>query len=187
MPKFNLKEEGTEGDSGGRATPPPTFHEQESDKGPGPIVQVLIALLILALVTLALHFFGVIRLWGPQGTEQAAMPEPVVVPQEMPMDTTAPPPTPTPLPVKGPERPALGSGDYTVQVSSWQSRSKADEEVTRLSNAQFDAFVEEGTVEGDRWYRVRVGRYQTQSDAGAAASRLGQVLENGAWVTRVGR
>ena len=81
----------------------------------------------------------------------------------------------------------MGSGDYTVQVSSWQSRTKADQEVTRLSNAQFDAFVEEGTVEGDRWYRVRVGRYQTQGEAGEAAARLGQLLEDGAWVTRVGR
>ncbi len=188
MPKFNLKEGATEGDTGGQRTPPPTLHEQENGKGPGPLVQVLIAVLILGLLTLALHYFGVITLWGPGKTEQAAMPEPLppVIQEEMPIDTAAPPPTPTPVPVKKPERPPMGTGDYTVQVSAWQSRSKADREVARLTDAQLDAFVEEGTVEGDRWYRVRVGRYQTQSEATDAAARLGQVLENGAWVTKVG-
>ena len=188
MPKFNLKEEGTEGETGGQPAPPATLHEQEDGKGPGPLVQVLIALVILALLTLALHFFGVIRLWGPEVPEQAAIPEPVPVPEQQMPDTAAMPPTPTPVPVK-PERPITpsGTGEFTVQVSSWHSRAKADEEVARLSNAQFDAFVEEGTVDGERWFRVRVGRYQTQSDAGEAAGRLGEMLENGAWVTRVGR
>ena len=188
MPKFNLKEGGTEGETGGQAAPPPTLHEQDSGKGPGPLVQVLIALLILALITIALHFFGVIRLWGPAPPEQAAIPEPVAVPeQQMPVDTPAAPPTPTPVPVK-PERPIVqsGTGDFTVQVSSWQTRSKANEEVARLSNAQFDAFIEEGTVDGERWFRVRVGRYETQGEAGTAAERLGEILENGAWVTKVG-
>jgi hypothetical protein len=188
MPKFNLKEGGTEGEGGGQPVLPPTLHEQEPDKGPGPLVQVLIALVILALLTLALHFFGVIRLWGPEVPEQAAMPEPVQVPEQVPADTAEIPPTPTPVPVQ-PERPPVrtGSGDFTVQVSSWHSRSKANEEVSRLTNAQLDAFVEEGMVDGEQWFRVRVGRYQTQSEAGEAAARLGQILENGAWVTRVGR
>jgi nucleoid DNA-binding protein len=182
MPKFNLKEDGGEGTSGGQPTPPPTLHEKESEKGPGVLAQVLIALLILGLLTLALHFFGVIKLWGPDAPEQAAMPEPVATPEPVPTQT-AEPVTPTPVPVKKPE---MGSGDYTVQVSSWQSRGKAEEEVNRLSNAQLSAFVEEGTVDGERWFRVRVGRYQTQADAGEAAARLDQLLEGGTWVTKVG-
>jgi cell division protein FtsN len=183
MPKFNLKDEGTQGETAGPATPPPTLHEQESGKGPGPLMQVLIALLILAILTLALHFFGVIRLWGPEVPEQAAMPEPEPIQEQIPADTAAPPPTPTPVPVK-PERP-VATGDFTVQVSSWRSRGKADEELVRLSNAQLDAFIEEGFVEGERWFRVRVGRYQSQAEAEEAAARLGQILENGAWVTKV--
>ena len=189
MPKFNLKEGGAEGEAGGQATPPPTLHEQDSGKGPGPLVQVLIALLVIGLLTVALHFFGVIRLWGPAPPEQAAIPEPVPVPeQQMPVDTTPAPVTPTPVPVKPPERPVVqsGTGDYTVQVSSWRSRYKANQEVARLSNAQFDAFMEEGSIDGVRWFRVRVGRYQTEGEAGTAAERLHEMLENGAWVTKVG-
>jgi septal ring-binding cell division protein DamX len=187
MPKFNLKEEGTSGETSGQSTPPPTLHEQETGKGPGPLMQVLIALLILGLLTLALHFFGVIRLWGPAVPEQAAMPEPEPIPEQQAPVDTAMVPTPTPVPVK-PERPvSSGTGDYTVQVSAWHSRSKADGEVARLANAQLDAFVEEGFVEGERWFRVRVGRYETQSEAGAAAERLSQILENGVWATRVGQ
>jgi cell division septation protein DedD len=95
--------------------------------------------------------------------------------------------TPTPVPVEKP-KPSIptGTGPFTVQVSSWQSRSKADEEVNRLRGASLDAFVEEGTVAGERWYRVRIGRYGSRQDAGQAATRFGQILENGAWVARVG-
>jgi cell division protein FtsN len=64
--------------------------------------------------------------------------------------------------------------------------SKANEEVSRLSTAGFDAFVEDGTVGGEKWYRVRVGRYNTEKEAATAASRLQLMLENGIWVARVG-
>jgi len=189
MPKFNLKGEGMENEPEGGA-PPPAPEEQENGKGPGPLVQVLIAILILALLTLALHFFGVIRLWGPAPVEQAVFPEPEIVPEQTaPVDTMPPAPvTPTPVPKEKPKPPVVsGTGDFTVQVSSWETRTKAESEVSRLTAADLDAFVEEGVVDEAHWYRVRVGRYGTRSEATNAADRLGKMLENGAWVTKVGR
>jgi nucleoid DNA-binding protein len=185
MPKFNLKGEET------GEEPQPRLHEVEEEKGPGPIVQVLIALLILGLLTLALHFFGVIRLWGPEKTEVATFAEPEP-PATMPAtrDTMeAKPVTPVPVPTQETRPkpvPPPSTGSFTVQVSSWQSRSKAEAEIARLQGASLDAFVEEGVVEGETWYRVRIGRYVSRGEASEAAARFSQILENGAWVARVG-
>ncbi|MDH4069788.1 MAG: SPOR domain-containing protein [Ignavibacteria bacterium] len=181
MPKFNLKGEEEEG-----RTTPPALHDEDEGRGPGPLMQVLIAILILALLTLALHFFGVIRLWGPAEVQQATLPEPVIQ-QPVAVDTVAPT-TPTPVPTEKPKPPVKSkTGSFTVQVSSWETKFKANDEMSRLTAANFDAFVEEGTVNGERWYRVRVGRYESRAEAATAAERLGRMLENGAWVTQVGR
>ena len=74
-----------------------------------------------------------------------------------------------------------------MQVSSWMTPAKADQEVRRLTSAGYDAFVEDHTVSGEKWYRVRVGRYATEKEAASAASRLQQMLENGIWVAKVAR
>jgi hypothetical protein len=81
--------------------------------------------------------------------------------------------------------PRTGAGRYTIQVSSWPSRSDADRVVRRLGGLGFDAYVAEGFVKGRTWYRVRVGRYPTTGDAQTAAANLKSVNENGVWVTKV--
>ncbi|MCK5571617.1 MAG: SPOR domain-containing protein [Bacteroidetes bacterium] len=83
--------------------------------------------------------------------------------------------------------PTSGSGDYTVQVSAWMSRTKADNEAAKLSTAGFEAFVEDAMVYGSTWYRVRVGRYASMMDAQQAASQLQSMMEGVVWVGRVGR
>ncbi len=83
--------------------------------------------------------------------------------------------------------PPSGSGDYTVQISSWMSRSKADNEAAKLSTAGYEAFVEDAMVFGSTWYRVRVGRYASLQDAQQAASQLQGMMEGMLWVGRVGR
>ena len=80
-----------------------------------------------------------------------------------------------------------GSGDYTVQVSAWMTQQKADEEASRLSAAGYTAFVEDGFVAGETWYRVRVGRYATMEEAQQAAAQLQPMMESQIWVARVGR
>lgn len=193
MPKINLKEEEPEEPvRKEEMTPIPSLRGMEEEsRGPGPILQVIIAIIFLGLLTLALHYFGIITLWGPEKPAETGLPEPVqVAPQEQAPATT-PEPAATPLPAEKPAatRPALppsGSGEFTVQVSSWLSRAKADEEVARLTGANLDAFVESATVDGVERHRVRVGRYATRQEAGVAAQRLGEMLENGAWVARIG-
>ena len=202
MPKLNLK--GDEMDEMStrtepeQVTPVPSLRDIPEGKGPSPLVQVLLAVIILGAITFALNYFGVVHLWGkktPQVTE--ALPEPslppppVVEPKAEVTSTPTPTPTPvkpTPVPAAKPKvtAPATGTGDFTVQVSSWMSKSKADSEAERLAGGGFSAFVQDAVVSGEHWYRVRIGRYATQREAAEAAADLQTKLENGFWVARVG-
>ena len=206
MPKLNLKDEGMEpettpvGEEGPTSAPPTLRSNATGGDGPSPLLQVLIAVIVLGALTFALNYFGVIHLWGkkvPAVVE--TLPEPDLTtqaPETTKAATTIPEtPTPTPTPTKpsktGKPRPTVpassAGGSYTVQVSSWSTPSKANAEVKSLSDAGFDAFVEDGVVSGEKWYRVRVGRYASEKDAATAASQLQQMLENGVWVARMGK
>jgi septal ring-binding cell division protein DamX/nucleoid DNA-binding protein len=203
MPKLNLKDEGMEPETTPvedeqPTAPPPTLRTTGmGGSGPSPLIQVLIAVVVLGALTFALNYFDVIHLWGKKAPAVVeALPEAEISTQapETPTAATITPETPTPIPTPPSkvETPNLGvpassaGGRYTIQVSSWMTPSKANEEVNRLSTAGFDAFVEDGNVSGEKWYRVRVGRYTTEKEAAAAASQLQQMLENGIWVARVG-
>jgi DedD protein len=83
--------------------------------------------------------------------------------------------------------PASGTGNFTVQVSAWMSRGKADEEASRLTSAGYTAFVEDANVDGEVWYRVRVGRYATEQEAKDAAALLQPMMEGTIWVARTGQ
>jgi hypothetical protein len=202
MPKLNLKDEGMEPETTPveeekEIAPPPNLRGGVTGGGgPSPLLQVLIAVVVLGALTFALNYFGVINLWGTKApTVVETLPEPEV---QLPIDTTQmaitpEPPTPTPTtPPKG-ERPkpsippSVGGGKFTVQVSAWVTPSKANAEVQRLTEGGFDAFVEDAVVFGEKWYRVRVGHYTTEKEAALAASQLQQMLENGIWVARAGR
>jgi nucleoid DNA-binding protein len=80
-----------------------------------------------------------------------------------------------------------GTGQFTVQVSSWTSRAKADLEASRLSSSGFGAFVEDAVIGETTWFRVRVGRFATSKEARAELQKLSGTVENGLWVARVGR
>lgn len=222
MPKLNLKDE--EMDEELKMSEPeesvPTglpLHEtgEEESKGPSALLQILIALIILAGLTFALNYFGVVHLWGTKApVVSETLPEPEIMPpvSEPAPEVTEPTPTPgvtqppaepkagtvtespkpKPVPpVEAPKRtaPAMpassSTGTYTVQVSSWLTSAKANEEAARLSMTGLDAFVTEAMVGGEVRYRVRVGRYATQREAVDAAARLQQMMENGIWVARL--
>lgn len=80
-----------------------------------------------------------------------------------------------------------GTGNFTVQVSAWMTQQKADAEAAKLSAAGYTAFVEDASVAGESWYRVRVGRYGTMEEAQQAAAQLQPMMESQLWVSRVGR
>ena len=111
----------------------------------------------------------------PVGAQQ----RPAVVPPQSTQPSIS---TPPPASIGG-----SGTGEYTVQVSAWMTQQKADAEAAKLSAAGYTAFVEDASVGGESWYRVRVGRYATMQEAEQAAAQLQPMMESQLWVSRVGR
>lgn len=75
-----------------------------------------------------------------------------------------------------------GTGNYAIQVSAWETQAKANEEAAKLGAAGHPAYVTEGFVEGETWYRVRVGRYASVSEAQTALRQLSGVVETEPWI-----
>ena len=82
--------------------------------------------------------------------------------------------------------PPSGSGNFTVQVSSWTSKDMAEKEASRLSSAGMSAFGEDAVIAGENWYRVRVGRYASSKEAKEAADQLAKSVEGQIWVAKAG-
>ena len=184
--------------------------------GRSTLLLVFAVIVVLGAGVYALNYFKIIRLWGkkpplsvattqlageakeenppPQtATDQGTSPEgavanPAPQAESVPVPTVEPAPEATAPAVEKPKPviPPSGSGNYTVQISSWASKGKADEEVSKLTAAGYTAFVEDATVGGTTWYRVRVGHYATMKEAKEAASQLSKISEEGAWVAKVG-
>lgn len=57
--------------------------------------------------------------------------------------------------------------NYNIQVSSWPSRSRAEEEVNRLRKLGSNAIIVEANLpqKGGMWYRVRLGPFKSQKEA----------------------
>lgn len=136
------------------------------------------------LVVLLACLLGWILLTRKQADEPMAVSTP-------PPDTTFNTPIaepPADLPPQEPPTPRVivEDGKYTVQVSSWQTRRRAEEDAERYAAKGFNAYIQEAYIpsKGGTWYRVRVGRYATQGDAEQMASQLAGLLEAGFWVDR---
>ncbi len=101
----------------------------------------------------------------------------VAEPQDLPPQETPPQPAPQIV---------MEDGKYTVQVSSWQTRRRAEEDAERYAAKGFNAYVQQAYIPSKEgtWYRVRVGRFATQHDAEQMASQLAGLLESGFWVDR---
>ena len=54
---------------------------------------------------------------------------------------------------------------YSFQISSWRNESKAQSEVIKLTRQGHKAFIAEGTVNGQTWYRVRIGYFNSLEEA----------------------
>ncbi len=107
-----------------------------------------------------------------------------------PADTTLVAEQPRELPPQEtPPKPqvVMEDGKYTVQVSAWRTRRRAEEDAERYTAKGFTiVYVQQAYVpsKDGTWYRVRVGRYATQQDAEQMASQLAGLLESGFWVDR---
>jgi cell division septation protein DedD len=210
MPRLNLRDESLEEESGlpeAETHVPPTLREVGGGGGRlSPILLVILLILVVGLGVFALNHFGVIHLWGKKApaVAESTIPEPSIpepeaaqpveqAPAEPAPDVAPPPaagkpaPAVKPAPVEKPTPAPVGTGDYTVQVSAWASKAKADAEASRLSAAGFGAFVEDAVVGGQTWHRVRIGRYATEKEAAEAVQTMQPGMESDLWVARVGR
>lgn len=108
---------------------------------------------------------------------------------EPPPETTAPP-SATPAPATRPaETPVVREpetsehGFYTIQISSWQDREKADEEARRWQQRGLETYVLRSELPGRGvWYRVRAGRYPGYSVAVEAMRSIIGVEDPRIWV-----
>jgi cell division septation protein DedD len=130
---------------------------------------------------------------APAGGEQnpalapATVPEPENFPQVAPPQPVVKETRPAKPAKPAVSVPSAGHGDYTIQVSSWMNRGKAEQEAAKLSSAGMESFVEEAIVNGATWYRVRVGHYPTSQEAKEAAAQLQGASESMVYVAKVGK
>ncbi|MFW5860734.1 MAG: SPOR domain-containing protein [Spirochaetota bacterium] len=66
---------------------------------------------------------------------------------------------------KKPSHKAIPSGQYVIQVASFDKSSKASSEVGRLKRLRFDAFIDRAKVGGKTFYRVRIGPIPSKTRA----------------------
>lgn len=76
-------------------------------------------------------------------------------------------------------------GNYTVQVSAFREKQRADMIVGRLEDAGYPAFVETIPMKGENWYTVRIGHYPTRNDAKKAVADFALELRSNYWIDRV--
>lgn len=75
-------------------------------------------------------------------------------------------------------------GDYTVQVSSFQTAAEADAYASVLSRKGYKPFVVSGSVKGKGvWYRVRVGAFRDAERARSAKVLLAHA-DIPAWIVK---
>lgn len=74
--------------------------------------------------------------------------------------------------------PATHPEPYSVQIDAVMDRQGAEQMAAKLRAHGFQPFVVQTELEGQVWYRVRVGRYATPQEAKAAEIRLHQEFGN---------
>lgn len=73
-----------------------------------------------------------------------------------------------------PQTASGGSGvdGYTLQVASVQSREKAERLLEQLTGQGYAAYMVRSDVDGQTWFRIRIGYFTTQQEAQPIVSRL---------------
>ena len=79
---------------------------------------------------------------------------------------------------------SMDSGKYTVQVASWSTKEDADKLAGFYDRKGFVPRVEPATVSSSRWYRVRLGWYDSRADAQAVADYVADRYKSDIWVVK---
>jgi cell division septation protein DedD len=81
--------------------------------------------------------------------------------------------------------PKKPSAKFTLQLSSFQDRAEADAFLDKLRKGGHAPYVTESQVEGEKWYRVRLGRYPSFDAAVDAKTDFEKREHIIAYVTRL--
>lgn len=109
--------------------------------------------------------------------------QPAVTPERTAPTPEAPPEPPVSRPQIVREPGASPYGFYTIQLSSWKTLRKAEQEAERYREMGLEAYVQRAEIaERGVWYRVRVGNYPSLSEARRAAASLVGVDVEDLWV-----
>lgn len=104
-------------------------------------------------------------------------PAPKATPKPTPKPTRTPQPKPTKVPKPTPT-PQLRNGlanlksGWSIQVNAAKDEGTANAVRARLQEKGFNAYVTRVNLQGETWYRVRVGKFPTMEAATSAVSRL---------------
>lgn len=86
------------------------------------------------------------------------------------------PAKPEPQATPEPEPQTVASGEFTVQVSAFQTSEEAEAYKSSLTRKGYNPYVIPAEIAGKGiWYRVRVGRYETKTRANEAKAQLALV------------
>jgi septal ring-binding cell division protein DamX len=138
-------------------------------------------LLIAVAFVLALLVFGWLSRRGAPGEEafrNEATNQSATTPEAARASSSPPKPTPTPAVAESSASPAATpaapdeAGSYSVQIGAFADISRANEEVSRLRAAGFEARVSESNAATRFRFRVRSGLYATREEAARLASEL---------------
>jgi cell division septation protein DedD len=74
-------------------------------------------------------------------------------------------------------------GFYTVQISSWRTESTARQQAAACREQGLEAYVQRVDLgQQGIWYRVRIGRYPSLTEARRAAAALRDIPVDETWV-----
>lgn len=171
------------------------------------VIIIVVAIVALGAVAFILNTTGIVKLWGkkkatpqvvalPEDNFQPVTQDTAAVVQEQQATEEQPVPSMAenltkvessartaprkPQPAKNMVR---GTGMFTVQISSWPSRDKAEILAKIFTDAGFDAFVEPM----GSYFRVCVGRFETKADANAQMVKMEHMLESRPVIAKVGK
>ena len=80
------------------------------------------------------------------------------------------------------------SGNYVVQISSWQSQKVAKRDLKKWKKRGYhNVYIKTSKKEstGDIWYRIRLGHFQTHSDAEQTGKKIAHKYGIHFWVSYV--
>jgi septal ring-binding cell division protein DamX len=74
---------------------------------------------------------------------------------------------------------------FVLQLSSFQDRAEADAFLAQIKSAGYSPFITEGTVNGTKFYRVRMGSYKSMEAANDAKTEIEKTLKKSATVMKL--